>query len=431
MLSKHKAASTAVCVGVVVILLYAVFQSVSSSQPRQTQYSSRSSLVQGSVGYVHHIYNTAQDKAARQIADRCYPSKWLSSFWLGGDAGDQLFGTGLAQQRIWQHQHPVDCSSQKFLVYGSDEPFVTYGHGIGSTLHLATWALAKALDTGRVLIFAPTPEGIWTQGRFCTGYDNLFACYFEPTSTCSYSDVTRGQSLEDIPLLDDNARQQDLRVVRCDIKFPISDASLVPSTFKDILHQSPIPVDKLYFWFRAQAIAFFIRPTQRTLVELDQRKKKQAWVRVPDGSISIHIRHGDKGIEMQLAPDAEYAAKAEELLTQYSYLKRVIFLSTEDPKSVEYFKSLGNWTVLTLQVPRPNVDTVIGPTAYAQQIGSDEEMLNSLVNLDLALTCSAWVGTIASNWNRLIEELRSTVRCKAHMPYIDAHLGWEVNDYFW
>ena len=134
---------------------------------------------------------------------------------------------------------------------------------------------------------------------------------------------------------------------------------------------------------------------------------------------------------MQLAPDADYARKAEELVAKYPHLNRVIFLSTEDPKSIDYFKTLGNWTVLTLQVPRPKVGIVVGPTAYAKEIGSDEEMLNSLVNLDLALTCSAWVGTIASNWNRLIEELRSTVRCKAHLPYIDAHVGWEVHDYSW
>lgn len=47
-------------------------------------------------------------------------------------------------------------------------------------------------------------------------------------------------------------------------------------------------------------------------------------------------------------------------------------------------------------------------------------MLNSLLHLDLALQCDSFVGTLSSNWCRLIDELRSTVRCKAHVPYLDA-----------
>ena len=98
--------------------------------------------------------------------------------------------------------------------------------------------------------------------------------------------------------------------------------------------------------------------------------------------------------------------------------------------AVQYFKQLRNWTVLTLEVPRPT-DSQTSPLNFAREIGADEEMLNSLVNLDIALDCSAWVGTILSNWNRLIEELRSTVRCKAQLAYIDAHSGWDVSDYSW
>ncbi len=51
---------------------------------------------------------------------------------------------------------------------------------------------------------------------------------------------------------------------------------------------------------------------------------------------------------------------------------------------------------------------------YVAQIGGYEEMLNSLVNLDLALECDAWVGTLSSNWCRLIDELRATVRYANH-----------------
>ena len=50
---------------------------------------------------------------------------------------------------------------------------------------------------------------------------------------------------------------------------------------------------------------------------------------------------------------------------------------------------------------------------------SSEEMLDSLVTLDLALSCDGFVASFLSNWARLIQELRSTVRCKAHKVFLD------------
>jgi hypothetical protein len=52
--------------------------------------------------------------------------------------------------------------------------------------------------------------------------------------------------------------------------------------------------------------------------------------------------------------------------------------------------------------------------------GACAQVLNSLLSLELALECDGWVGAHYSHWNRLIDELRSTVRCKAHGVYLDA-----------
>lgn len=56
---------------------------------------------------------------------------------------------------------------------------------------------------------------------------------------------------------------------------------------------------------------------------------------------------------------------------------------------------------------------------YALQVGPVKDMLGSILNLQLALECSAWVGTFSSNWCRLIDQMRATVGCKAHLPFID------------
>ena len=377
--------------------------------------------------YVHHIYGgLARNMSSTSVF--CDPEQWQSRSWRSESTatGEHLYASQAAQQAIWQHQHPRDCSVRKFLLYAIDG---AGEHGIGSTLHVATWALAKAIELDRILLFLPTPEGPWSQGKYCEGHSGLHNCYFEPESSCAFADIMGVLALSQVPNLDDRVPQHDQRLLQCDISYPILDVPLVPAKLRNMLQGSHVPEERSTFWFRSQAIAFIVRPNSRTLNHIRQRKQQQSWTQVPPGTISIHIRHGDKGIEMPLAPDADYLAKAEELVTQDSRLQRIIFLSTEDPASIEYFKHLQNWTILTLQVPRPDVQT--SPLDFARQIGTDVEMLNSLVNLDLALECSAWVGTIKSNWNRLIEELRSTVRCKAQYAYIDAHSGWDVSDYGW
>jgi hypothetical protein len=53
------------------------------------------------------------------------------------------------------------------------------------------------------------------------------------------------------------------------------------------------------------------------------------------------------------------------------------------------------------------------------QHGYSEELLDSLLNLDLSISCDGFVASFYSNWSRLIEELRATVRCKAHKVFLD------------
>ena len=47
-----------------------------------------------------------------------------------------------------------------------------------------------------------------------------------------------------------------------------------------------------------------------------------------------------------------------------------------------------------------------------------QEVLNALVNLELALEADGWICTLLSNWCRLIDELRQTVAMKAGRPYL-------------
>ena len=64
-------------------------------------------------------------------------------------------------------------------------------------------------------------------------------------------------------------------------------------------------------------------------------------------------------------------------------------------------------------------DRGVSNLSYMARHGYSEEMLDCLLNLDLSLSCDGFVASFYSNWSRLIEELRATVRCKAHRVFLD------------
>jgi len=106
--------------------------------------------------------------------------------------------THIAQHYIHMHQHPspAACKEQtRFLVL----PSYRRGSGIGSTVHGATHALSAAIRSGRVLIYDErdgsgeregAPFMLFSgNGEDCPGKKRGMDCFFEPITSCSWSDV--------------------------------------------------------------------------------------------------------------------------------------------------------------------------------------------------------------------------------------------------
>lgn len=308
------------------------------------------------------------------------------------------------------------------------------GNGIGSILHRTTIMLQAALDLDRILVLYPQPHGNWVDGPYCTGAHTIDSCYFEPISSCSIYDAMNHDLWEKLPFLDplSYSRNSD-RVLRydCDQSSAIFLIRRTPLIFHNLLKAGNLSIES-YYWWRAQGVAYIVRPNARTLQELENRKVQIFRnMSIEEGTVSVHVRHGDKGKEAPLADDEVYLARAEELVRDHPELERTIFLSTEDAKTVEFFSRIRNWTALWTDVPRQN--GYVGSTAdfVKTGVGWDNDFLNSLVSLQLALECDAFVGMISSNWNRLVDELRSTVRCKYDSPYVDVFVGTNITDYDW
>ena len=218
----------------------------------------------------------------------------------------------------------------------------------------------------------------------------------------------------------------------------------VAPQFSALLRASPVRPELYYYWWRAQSAAYIVRPNAATRNEIAARRRRMfGGERIRPGTISVHVRHGDKGEETELVEDGVYLRVAQELrhaqgnltLADTERLRQQIFLSTEDPQTVATFDAQPEWDVQSVSLMRgaPADMTALEQTREIMHTMMDpyEDMLNSLLNLDLALQCDAYVGTLSSNWCRLIDELRSTVRCKAHVPYMDAQQGAPPYDVNW
>jgi hypothetical protein len=109
-----------------------------------------------------------------------------------------------------------------------------------------------------------------------------------------------------------------------------------------------------FWWWRAQAIAYIVRPNARTLAEVAARKEAKLRGRpLQKGCISLYVRHGDKGTESKTWDDPAYEAALLQLRGIDSSLTRQVFLSTEDPKTVEYFQASDrNWSTTVVDMKR-------------------------------------------------------------------------------
>ena len=116
---------------------------------------------------------------------------------------------------------------------------------------------------------------------------------------------------------------------------------------------------------------------------------------------------------MKLLDENVYKELADRYFNENNISFRRVFLSTEDPITVEKFQTFRSFDTSFAAIPRNNHN---GKAPF--DVNQVNETLYALFNLDLALQCDAWICTLASNWCMLIERLRSTIRCKANGVYI-------------
>ena len=128
--------------------------------------------------------------------------------------------------------------------------------------------------------------------------------------------------------------------------------------------------------------------------------------KAPDNMITVHVRWGDKGLEMQLVNIAVYESAVQILIERHHIERPVIFFTTEDRTALRAFEPIAKkhkWELHTHEAAIvESGDARIDPSKSGS-VGA-----NAFIALILALEARYFVLTSGSNWSRLINELRTT-----------------------
>ena len=359
-----------------------------------------------------------------------------------------------AQRLLYEWQHPAECVGRRFLVSRGNEETA----GLGSHVHISTHHVALAFEMGLIFLWHPDAGIMYTDEGTCADGTINFECFFDAPSNCTLDDAR-----------DPASSITEVRNGDAGLHVPGAYQFYhVPRVFTEMWERAHLPVvfgettrqsDALKYWFRGQVAAYlarFNRATLGSMRELRQNKSLllhaigphaspgaaaalEAGTLFPlaPGTISVHIRHGDKHLEMSLVPTAAYFEEATVLARRHPMALggHRMFLSTEDPEAVgEVSKAVltagidgrrGAWIVSWWDVPRENSN---GKSQLANfNLPRGKLTIIWWLQLFIALEADAWVGTRGSNWNRLIDELRCVwvPKCQNIFAEVGDEARWE------
>ncbi|KAK6520377.1 hypothetical protein TWF506_000648 [Arthrobotrys conoides] len=354
--------------------------------------------------------------------------------------------TKIVQRYIYEKQHPPNCGSQRYLIlnkFPGDDAF-----GLGAIVQRISDYLSVAIQTNSILLYATdTPPGEHFLSENGAPCGRSLDCIFQELSNCS-SKAQKGMTSNIQSAFSGEQLDLDVEAFLAKHKYPI------PLVFEEALKkiQPDVTREMLKYWWRAQAAAYIMRFNRNTSRRLKQFRlgedTKQLGIQwdvdgnprdvnvsfpLPEGTISMHVRHGDKGSEMRLVPFNDYVVRAEKFTAEnpLGNWKRA-FLSTEDPNVIEQMKTMARitpfsysgsnsrWTWYWTDIPRLNT----GPETQLKEFGNRTDLtIKWVLQLVMAIECDVFVGTRGSGWNRLIDSLRCTWLASCKQPFLE--VGFE------
>lgn len=257
-------------------------------------------------------------------------------------------------------QHPADCEAVSYVVND-------FSSGLGSTLHVMGEHAAHAWRNGRVILWGSTVGAFYADNATCGDRTNIL-CHLRRESNCTLAHAA--------------ARSDTIFVSGA--SNPLSGSkklfgsAYLPQPLYDRVSGVDFKADELKYWWRAQTAAYFTRLNDEALAHIRALRADVTRLRVvgasnsiagsrallsfplPHGTVSAHVRHGDKGVEMKLVDFRDFVMRAEDMVRNAPFsLQRALFVSTEDPAVLEQAADasgvmLGSWAALWYDLPRSN-----------------------------------------------------------------------------
>jgi hypothetical protein len=265
--------------------------------------------------------------------------------------------------------------------------------GFGSTLHIYGQALCNTLAQ-KTYRMQTLPYWSWSEGQGCPP-DNSLSCFFVGAERLCHQPDSSSEILKadnDLPMED---------------TVPAPEYVSVESLCEDLT--APYGGRSEY---RAASTEFLFTRVAKFVQDEAERQLQIVFeneTAVPDNMITVHLRWGDKGGEMELRPIHEYIQAVETIVHNHSISEVNIFLASEDPAAVTAF----------LEAAFPHWKIFLSPYRDMQ---SGRSALAAIGSLLVSMEAKHYILTLGSNWSRLINELRKTVldlRCNNCTTMID------------
>jgi hypothetical protein len=182
--------------------------------------------------------------------------------------------------------------------------------------------------------------------------------------------------------------------------------------------------------FHAASMEWLFQNVKPIVIEEAERQIRDTFpdgLPNPNNMITVNIRWGDKGREMELQPIERYINAVTELLKERPQIDVTdtsihIYLATEDPDAINAFNAAApsSWIIHNSGPTNP-----VGNKDMMSQ-ANGKNGLESFGALLISMESNGYVLTTGSNWSRLINELRKNVinpRCGNCTKMIDLMYG--------
>jgi len=364
-------------------------------EPYLKQYLPDDNL-QGCLEQCRHRNDKSRHKFLVPDEPACTNGVWCSSQYADAH-------TGHACNLICKNQYPADCAKANYYVLSHD-----HGAGIGSSLHQRLVALTKAINAGRVLVYNPRHQSLWThpgdENAECAS--RRHGCYWLPITNCAVPD-------------DYDAASGQYMVAP-------------PSGYDEGLTPNSNPHGRHVNWWKAQLSQFLFRPNAdmlaRAVLPIAQRAfashPRAASQLLPDRFISVFMRQGDKITESPLFSVEQYFARVLEQSKRHDI--RDVFVGSDSQRAI---LGMINLTTADARFADLRVYVIHHQTAPGQTwipyvrrwFGNLErdtidnvwnkapvrEMINIAVSeWFIPQFASVWVGALSSNYCRFQDENR-------------------------